>query len=132
VAIVRGPLDNFYNSLNDEQRQHFATLAPTSAARSNRRGFASDNDLTALCSRRAGFTHLPAQRVEKIVKPAQQQLDAFERLKSASTQAANHLQASCPTQLPQTALDRFDAVAKRVNAIGEANRDSTARARQLL
>ena len=112
LAIVRGPLDNFYNSLNDEQRQHFATLAPTSAARSNRRGFASDNDLAALCSRRAeGFTQLPAQRVEKIV---------------------NHLQASCPTQLPQTALDRFDAVAKRVNAMGEANKDSTARARQLL
>src|SRR4029453_13642333 len=39
LAIVRGPLDNFYNSLNDEQRQRFATLAPTSAAQSNRRGF---------------------------------------------------------------------------------------------
>ena len=121
LAIVRRPLDNFYNSLNDEQRQRFATLAPTSTARTNRRGFASDNDLAALCSRRAeGFTQLPAQRVEEIVKPAQQQLDAFERLKSASTQAANHLQASCPTQLPQTALDRFDAVAKRVNSMGEA------------
>jgi hypothetical protein len=67
-----------------------------------------------------GFTQLPAQRVEEIVKPAQQQLDAFERLKSASTQAANHWQASCPTQLPQAALDRFAAVAKRVNAMGEA------------
>jgi hypothetical protein len=79
--------------LNDEQRQHFVTPDPTSAARSNRRGFASDIDLAALCSRRAeGFTQLPAQRVEEIVKPAQQQLDAFERLKRASTQAANHLQ----------------------------------------
>jgi hypothetical protein len=31
-AIVRTSLDNFYNSLNDEQRQRFATLAPTSTA----------------------------------------------------------------------------------------------------
>jgi len=117
-AIVRTPLDNFYNSLNDEQRQRFATLAPTSTARTNRRGF---DDLVALCSRRAeGFTQIPAQRVEEIVKPSQQQLDAFERLKSASTQAANHLQASCPTQMPQTPLDRFDAVGTRLNAMENA------------
>ena len=120
-AIVRTPLDNFYNSLNDEQRQRFATLAPTSTARTNRRGFDSGNDLVALCSRRAeGFTQIPAQRVEEIVKPSQQQLDAFERLKSASTQAANHLQASCPTQMPQTPLDRFDAVGTRLNAMENA------------
>src|SRR5215471_18046715 len=121
LAIVRKPLDNFYNSLNDEQRQRFATLAPTSTARTNRRGFDSGNDLVALCSRRAeGFTQIPAQRVEEIVKPSQQQLDAFERLKSASTQAANHLQASCPTQMPQTPLDRFDAVGTRLNAMENA------------
>ena len=96
-------------------------LAPTSTARTNRRGFDSGNDLVALCSRRAeGFTQIPAQRVEEIVKPSQQQVDAFERLKSASTQAANHLQASCPTQMPQTPLDRFDAVAKRLSAMDVA------------
>ena len=120
-AMVRTPLDNFYNSLNDEQRQRFATLAPTSTARTDRRALASRNDLVALCSRRAeGFTQIPAQRVEEIVKPSQQQLDAFERLKSASTQAANQLQASCPAQMPQTPLDRFDAIGTRLNAMENA------------
>jgi LTXXQ motif family protein len=44
-------------------------------------------------------------------------LDVFDRLKVASAQAANQLQESCPTQLPQTPLDRFDAVSKRLVAM---------------
>ena len=121
LETVRAPLDNFYNSLNEEQRQRFAALGPARAATANRRGSASSNDLAALCSRRAeGFTQLPAQRVEQVVKPRQEQQDAFEKLKAASSEAANALQASCPTQLPQTPFDRFDAVAKRLDAMAEA------------
>lgn len=119
LAIVRTPLDNFYNSLNDEQRQRFEALGAAPTGRANRRGFGSD--LAALCSRRAeGFTQLPAQRVEQVVRPTQQQLDAFDRLKNASIEAANQLQTSCPTQMPQTPLDRFDAVAKRLSAMDVA------------
>ena len=120
LAIVRTPLDNFYSSLNEEQRQRFAALGQGSA-RTNRSGTTSSNDLVALCSRRTeGFTQLPTQRVEEVVKPTQQQLDALDRLKSASMEATNQLQASCPEQLPQTPLDRFDAVGKRLNAMENA------------
>ncbi len=122
VGIVRTPLDNFYNSLSEEQRQRFAALGPASDARADRRrGSASGNDLAALCSRRAeSFTQLPVERVEQVVKPTEQQRDAFARLKVASTEAANRLQASCPTQTPQTPIDRFDALAKRLDAMAEA------------
>ena len=120
-GIVRTPLDNFYNSLSEEQRQRFATLGPASDARTNRSGSASGNDLAALCSRRAeSFTQLPVERVEQVVKPTEQQRDAFARLKVASTEAANRLQASCPTQTPQTPIDRFDALGKRLDAMAEA------------
>ena len=119
LALVGTSLDNFHNSLNDEQRQRFAALSPARAEQ--RRASASNNDLAALCSRRSeGFTQLPAQKVEQIVKPTQQQLDAFEKLKSASLDAANQLHASCPSQLPQTPIDRFDAVSRRLNAMSEA------------
>lgn len=119
LAIVRTPLDNFYNSLNDEQRQRFTALSPTRVGQ--RRVSASNSDLAALCSRRAeGFAQLPAQQIEQIVKPTQQQLDAFEKLKSASIDAANQLRASCPTQLLQTPIDRFDAISKRLDSMGEA------------
>ena len=120
-STIRTPLDDFYNSLNDEQRQHFAALGPASGARSSRRGFASGDNLAALCSSRTeNFTRLPMQRVEQAVKPTQQQQDALEKLKAASTEAANQLQASCPAQSPQTPLDRFDAVGKRLNAMAGA------------
>jgi hypothetical protein len=84
LAIVRTPLDNFYNSLNEEQRQRLATLVPASGVKTNRRGSsASGNDLAALCGHRAeGFTQLPVQRIEQSIKPTQQQQDAFEKLKS--------------------------------------------------
>jgi hypothetical protein len=35
-------------------------------------------------------------------------------------EAANQLQASCPAQMPQTPLDRFDAVEKRLEAMESA------------
>jgi LTXXQ motif family protein len=121
AAIVRTPLDNFYDSLTEEQKQRFAALGSASAARTNRSGSTSGNDLVALCGRRAeGFTQLPAQRVEQVVKPSKEQLDALDRLKSASMEAANQLQASCPAQMPQTPLDRFDAVEKRLEAMKSA------------
>ena len=120
-GMLRTPLDNFYNSLNDEQRQRFAALGPASSARSNRRGSASGDNLAALCSSRTeSFTQLPVQRVEQAVKPTQQQQDALEKLKAASTEAANQLQASCPAQSPQTPIDRFDAVGKRLDAMAGA------------
>ena len=120
-GTMRTPLDDFYNSLNDEQRQRFAALGPASSARSSRRGSASGDNLAALCSSRTeNFTQLPVQRVEQAVKPTQQQQDALEKLKAASTEAANQLQASCPAQSPQTPLDRFDAVGKRLNAMAGA------------
>jgi uncharacterized phage infection (PIP) family protein YhgE len=120
LAIVRGPLDNFYNSLNEEQRQRFAALG-SARAQGISRGSASSNDLASLCSRRAeGFTQLPEQRIEQMIKPTQQQADAFDKLKAASAEAADQLHASCPTELPQTPIDRFDAAAKRLDAMSEA------------
>lgn len=120
LEIVRMPLDNFFNALNEEQRQRFAALGPARAERTGRRAL-SANDLASLCSNRAeAFTQLPVERVEQVVRPTQQQADAFARLKIASTEAANQLHASCPAQLPQTPLDRFDTVSKRLDAMAEA------------
>jgi ABC-type transporter MlaC component len=120
-GVMRTPLDDFYNSLSDEQRQRFAALGPTSGVRSNRRGPAPGDNLAALCnSRSESFTQLPVQRVEQAVMPTQQQQGALEKLKTASTEAANQLQASCPAQSPQTPLDRFDAVGKRLDAMAAA------------
>lgn len=121
VGIVRQPLDDFYNVLNDEQRQKFAALGPAAGTRTGRRKSASGNDLAALCNHHAeGFTQLPVERIEQFVKPTQEQQDTLAKLKSASLGAANRLQASCPTEMPQAPIDRFDAVAKRLDAMSAA------------
>jgi hypothetical protein len=87
----------------------------------NRHGTASTNDLAALCNRRTeSFTQLPVQRIEQAVKPTQQQQDAFDKLKAASTEAANRSKASCPAELPQAPIDRFGAVGKRLDAMAGA------------
>ncbi len=119
LGIVRTPLDSVYNSLNEEQRRQFAALGPASNARTTRP--ASGNSLAALCSRREeNFAQPPVERIAQVIRPTQAQHDALEKLKSASTEAANQLQASCPAELPQAPMDRFDAVAKRLDAMAAA------------
>jgi hypothetical protein len=54
------------------------------------------------------------------VAPNAQQRDAFDDLKKAAKDAADQLQTSCPTQLPQTPVARLDAVAKRLTAMMDA------------
>lgn len=122
LGIVRTPLDVFYNSLNDDQKQRFAALGPAaSSTKTNGGGAAAGDNLASLCSRRAeNFTQLPVERVEQAVKPTPQQQDAFAKLKATSVEAANRLQASCPSQMPQTPIERFDAAGKRLDAMAEA------------
>jgi hypothetical protein len=113
---LRDPLDGFYNSLNEEQRQRFAELGSTRNTRANR------DNLAALCSRRAeSFTQLPVQRVEEAVKPTKEQQDMFRKTESCFDGSGPYqVQASCPIQMPQAALERFDAVGKRLTAMAEA------------
>lgn len=118
LTIVRAPLDNFYNSLSEEQRQRFAALG--SNVRTSRYR-TTGNDLAELCSSRAeGFAQPPVDRIEQAVKPTPEQRDAFAKLRIASTEASNQLRASCPGETPRSPMDRFDALAKRLDAMAAA------------
>jgi LTXXQ motif family protein len=117
VQVMRGPLEKFYDSLNDEQKHRFDTMGnnPT-------RGSASPGgDVAALCSQQSSdVTKLPVQRIEQVVQPNAQQQEAFDALKEASEDSAGQLQGSCPAQMPQTPVARLDAVRTRLNAMVEA------------
>lgn len=118
LTIVRRPLDDFYNSLSEEQRQRFAALG--SNVRTGRYR-TTGKDLAELCSSRAeGFAQPPVDRIEQAVKPTPEQRDAFAKLRIASTEAANQLRASCPSETPRSPMDRFDALAKRLDAMAAA------------
>jgi hypothetical protein len=78
--------------------------------------------------RAAGFSQLPAQRIEETIRPTAQQRGAFDALKTASAKAGDGLRSSCPAQMPTRIMDRLDAVDARLDshAIGGRNRASRA------
>ena len=117
VDVVRGPLEAFYQSLSDEQRQDFQNMG----SRGNGQA-ASGGDVAALCNQHSGdATNLPIQRIEQVVQPNdQQQQDAFAALKQATRDTAAELQASCPLQVPQTPVERLDAIKLRLQAMVDA------------
>jgi hypothetical protein len=117
VDIVRGPLQKFYDSLSDEQRQRFDAMGNTGNGRT-----AAGGNVAALCGQQSGdVADLPVQRIEQVVQPnGEQQQQAFDALKQASRDAAQQLQSSCPAQVPQTPVARLDAVKTRLQAMVEA------------
>ena len=117
VQIVRDPLQQFYDALNDEQKRSFETMGSGGGGKAPAGG-----NLAALCNQQSGdVAKLPVDRIEQVVQPnGQQQQDAFNALKQASHDAAEQLQASCPKEVPQSPVARLDAVKTRLEAIVEA------------
>jgi hypothetical protein len=124
VQIVRPALTRLDDSLSDEQRQHLDALGAEES--SNSRATASAGPTGAgtigtLCDRQAeSFTKLPAQRIEEVVRPNEQQRTAFENLKQASAQAADELKTSCQAQTAATPVARLDAANNRLQALVQA------------
>ena len=115
VEIVRTPLGNFYDLMTDQQRQRFEAMGG-SASEARR-----SNGLSSLCNQESErFTELPLQRIDQTIQPTQEQRHALDDLKTASSKAANELQASCPTEALRTRGDRLDAMNKRLHAMTEA------------
>ena len=113
VQVLRGPLDAFYASLTQEQKQRLQSL-PGDQGRN--RGA----NLAEMCSQSARhFTELPSEQIQQIVQPTQQR-SALDALKTASNKAADILNGTCPTQTPSTPGARLDAMAKRLDAMAEA------------
>lgn len=120
VNIVRDPLAKFYDSLGDAQRLRFDAMGSPGGPRAELGSNAAGGDAASLCGQQDGITKLPVQRIEQVVAPNQQQRGAFDDLKKAAKDAADQLQASCPTQMPQTPVARLDAVAKRLTVMMDA------------
>jgi hypothetical protein len=110
VDIVLSPLEKFYDSLSDEQKQRFEAISSKVGG--------EGRNLAMLCGPQSvDVTSLPEQRIEQAVQPNAQQQGAFDELKKASENAAKDLQASCPAQMPQTPVARLDAVKTRLSAM---------------
>ncbi|MET4387237.1 hypothetical protein ABIB73_002992 [Bradyrhizobium sp. F1.4.3] len=119
VKIVRPALENFYNSLNDEQQARFNALGPNIGDRSPQQQEASAQEARAdSCGDpKSGLTQLPIQRVEAVLHPAGKQKEALDRLSEATAKGVDGLQAACPNDVPLTPVGRLEAMQHRLEAM---------------
>lgn len=74
-----------------------------------------------LCSPQAiGFAEWQLSRVEKSVKPTNEQREKLAELRLASTKATEKIKSACPRELPRTAPERMALMEKRVEAMLDA------------
>ena len=113
LKVVQPPLNTFYDSLSEEQRRRFDAIVTSNNSR----------EKTGLCEQRnAGISSLPEERIEQAVRPTEQQRNLLENLNVASSKAAQDLQSACPTDIPQTVVDRLGAIDARVGAMLKATK----------
>jgi hypothetical protein len=113
VRTVRPVLEEFYQSLNDEQKARFNALSPDNPDQQQARP-----DLTQVCSERAsGIASLPLERIERAVRPDGTQRSALKELRDATTEAANLLSSDCPTDRALTTVVRLQAMEQRLDAM---------------
>ena len=121
VRIVRPALEQFYNSLNDEQKARFNALGPNVGDRSQQQPQQEANAEAERCGEpKSSLTQLPIERIEAVIHPAGKQKEALDRLSTATKNAVEKLQAACPDDIPLTPLGRLEAMEKRLDAMLQA------------
>jgi hypothetical protein len=121
VKIVRPALEQFYNSLNDEQKARFNALGPNVGDRAQQQAQQEANAEAEKCGEpKSSLTQLPIERMEAVLHPAGKQKEALDRLSQATKNAVERLQAACPDDVPLTPLGRLEAMEKRLEAMLQA------------
>jgi hypothetical protein len=126
VETVKPPLDKFYASLSDEQKERFNEIGPkeskaavASRKRAETQGSAPSEQSTC-GDPKPGLTNLPIEQIRDSVKPTDAQQDSLKALEDATNKAVSTLQAACPDQTPMTPTGRLDAMETRLKAMVEA------------
>jgi LTXXQ motif family protein len=121
VKIVRPALEQFYNSLNDEQKARFNALGPNVGERPQQPPQQEANAKAEACGEpKSSLTQLPIERIEAVIRPADKQKEALDRLSQATKNAVERLQAACPDDVSLTPLGRLEVMEKRLEAMLQA------------
>ena len=121
VRIVRPALEQFYNSLNDEQKARFNALGPNVGERSQQPA-AAGSECSSRALRRAEVQpHAATDRADRGRDTSGgKQKEALDRLSHGDENAVERLQAACPDDVPLTPLGRLEAMEKRLEAMLQA------------
>lgn len=113
VSIVRQPLQDFEQTLNDDQRTKFAAVpaSPLAADRQDRTAAIAPS-----CGGSPTAINATIDQIDRSVQPTEAQRAALADVKSAFAKAVDDLQAHCPTAVPPDTVARLDAVEARLDA----------------
>ena len=116
VDIIHQPLQQFEQSLTDEQRAKFLGGAVVKSARSAR----SDKASPRACGAYSTAIDWSIDQIDKSVQPTDQQRNALTDVQQAFGKAASDLEAHCPTSVPRSAVERLEAIEARLDATWRA------------
>jgi len=114
--IIHQPLQDFEQSLADEQRAKFSGEASVKSGASGRRDKASLRS----CGASATTIDWWIGQIDKSVQPNDQQRSTLTDVQQAFGKAANDLEAHCPTSVPRSAVARLEAIESRLDATWRA------------
>lgn len=117
LDIVRPPLAEFQQSLNDAQRARFAASAstPSGAVHPDRASI-----MAPACAATPTAIDWSIEQISLSVQPTDAQRDAISAVKTAFRSAASELDANCPSSLPSDPLARLQATEARLDATWRA------------
>ncbi len=115
VQIVRPPLDKFYQSLSDEQKERFNSLSQDNGTA------AQSRDLTQVCdTNRPRVENLPIREIRRSLHLTDAQNSTLADLDDASAKAADTLKASCTGSQALTPTGRLAVMEQRLSAMQQA------------
>jgi hypothetical protein len=119
VQTVRPPLESFYASLNDEQKERFNQLGPKKTA-ANAEASEALQAADACKQAKPGLANMPIEKIEDALNPTDAQEVELNKLQDATTHAVSIMQAACPDETPITPPGRLEAMEKRLQAMIDA------------
>jgi LTXXQ motif family protein len=120
VRTVRPPLENFYASLSDEQKERFNAIGPKPSADNAAAGQVPAIDAKSCKEQKPGLTNLPIEQIEDAVKPTDAQDAGLKGLEEATAKAVSIMQTACPEDTPVTPPGRLQAMETRLQAMIDA------------
>jgi hypothetical protein len=118
VIMVRAPLRNFYDLLNDEQKARLDTAGRERAGPRTSAAREAGPALLRACGEGARMPEWPVASIAQAIQLTEEQRPMLELLMGTSLHYAHELRASCVAgPAPLTPMARLEAVDQRLTAI---------------
>jgi len=115
LEVVRVPLQDFEQSLNERQRARYMPRATNAGANS-----ASGDDAVQSCRHKPEPANWPLAPLEQAIQPSDDQRSALRALEQAFNRAASDLGADCPDRELRTPSERLQAIEARLDITWQA------------